>query len=371
MGGMGVFFPFCGLYLRQDLGFSATQVGTLLAAVPLAGLLAQPLWGQLADRTGSHRVVLTLVSLGAALAALALCQQQGFPRVLSGLVAFAVFHTALIPMATAATLAQVGIASFGLFRMWGTVGFLVLVVSFPWVSELSGHGGSLALLFPVVALLYLAAAAWALVSPKSKTPKPQSRKGDVRRLLSHGPVVRLLAVSFVINLFIQGPIYLFPLYLSSRGGDASTVSRMWILMLVLEIPLIAFSSRIFRQLGPRGLLTLGLTTEAIRWTLCAMTTDLRIIAAAQVLHGVGVAGILVGAPLYLEHVAPVGLRSTAQALVSVAGMGGGAIVSNALAGWLMDQGSVEAPYALAGAGTLVLALSLRWLLPEPHRPAVA
>jgi len=160
MGGMGVFFPFCGLYLRQDLGFSATQVGTLLAAVPLAGLLAQPLWGQLADRTGSHRVVLTLVSLGAALAALALCQQQGFPRVLSGLVAFAVFHTALIPMATAATLAQVGIASFGLFRMWGTVGFLVLVVSFPWVSELSGHGGSLALLFPVVALLYLAAAAW-------------------------------------------------------------------------------------------------------------------------------------------------------------------------------------------------------------------
>ena len=370
---MGVFFPFSSLYLRQRLGFGPTQVGLVLAMVPLAGMLTQPLWGQLADRTGSRKGVLALLAAGAAAGALVLSGLRGYPQVLLGVAVFAAFHASVFPMTTAITLAQVGTAGFGRHRMWGTVGFLVLVVSYPTLDSrlaraTGGQASELAFLFPTVAVLSLLAAALAMALPRSPALALRADSRSTRRLLSHGPMLRLLGFAFVTHVLIQGPIILFPLYLTSRGGDATLLGRMWILMLLLEIPLIAFSGKVLGWLGPRGLLRLGLGAEAVRWLICGFTTHLPLIAAAQLLHGVGVAGILIGAPLYAERVSPQELRSTSQALVSMAGASAGAIVSTSVAGWLMEHVAVEAPYLAAGFGAALLAFSIRHLLPDPRQP---
>ena len=47
--------------------------------------------------------------------------------------------------------------------------------------------------------------------------------------------------------------------------------------------------------------------------------------------GVGVAGLLLGGPLYLDAVVPARLRSTGQALLSMVGVAAGGIASNAAA----------------------------------------
>ena len=49
---LGVFFPFFSLYLDENAGLSGTEVGLVMASVPLTGMLAQPLWGLAADRSG-------------------------------------------------------------------------------------------------------------------------------------------------------------------------------------------------------------------------------------------------------------------------------------------------------------------------------
>ena len=54
LSGLGLFFPFYALYLSENVGLSGTQVGLVLASVPLVGLLAQPFWGGLADRSGAR-----------------------------------------------------------------------------------------------------------------------------------------------------------------------------------------------------------------------------------------------------------------------------------------------------------------------------
>ena len=373
MAGMGIFFPFCSLYMQQSLGFSASRVGVVMAAVPLASLFFQPAWGLVADRTGSRQRVLVVLTMGTAASAWLLHGLEAFAPVLLGMIVFAAFHSAVLPMATSVTLAKVGSDGFGIVRMWGTIGFLIAVVSFPQVmgrlAPESSAATPLRWLFPTVALLALAAMVGALALPRGGEVESRSRRGQAARLLRQGPMLRLLAVVVAIHFCIQGPIYLFPLYISSRGGDAGTVSRMWVLMLALEIPLVALSSRTLRRFGARGLLNIGLFTEGVRWLVCANTQDLRWITAVQILHGVAVAGILIGAALYVERMAPPELRSTGQAMVSMAGAGGGAILSNATAGWLMETVSVEAPYWLGGAGALALALTLRFLVAKPRRLA--
>ena len=52
-GALGIFFPYYSLYLKEDLGLTGQQVGTAMGVFHLIGLIGQPVWGYIADRTGS------------------------------------------------------------------------------------------------------------------------------------------------------------------------------------------------------------------------------------------------------------------------------------------------------------------------------
>ena len=88
---------------------------------------------------------------------------------------------------------------------------------------------------------------------------------------------------------------------------------------------------------------------------------------AQLLHGVIVAGVVVGAPLYVEQSIPERLRSTGQGMLAMLGFGLGGVVSNVASGWLLDHFGATAPALAGGLGALGLALLLPFLLPAPGR----
>lgn len=383
LGALGILFPFFSLYLSDNAGLSATQVGAVVTMSPLLALVAPTAWGQIADRSRSRVRVLALATLGAAVFTAALVAQRGFVPLLAGAAALAAFSTGVVPLIVSVTLGALGddaLHRFGLIRVWGTIGFLVLVVVFPPALhrvqamlglEPQAEGPAepgLALMFPLASVLMLAAVAAARRIPEREDGALRARRGDWLELCRHAPFVRGLGFSFAASLFFQGPMSLFPLYVRARGGGLDSLSRMWILMLLPEIPLVAFAGAGLRRVGPRGLLTLGVAAGGLRWLVCGMTSDRGVIYATQLLHGVTVAGLGVGGSLYVESVVPATLRSTAQGLNAVAGVGIGAIVSNVAAGWLMDHVSTAAPFLVGGAGGLVLAALTPALLPPPRRP---
>ena len=374
LGGLGVFFPFYGLYLNENLGFDGTQVGLIMAAIPFAGIIAQPLWGTIGDRTGSRTRVLATLSVAGACGFFLLYFLRSFPAVLAGTAVLALASSAVIPMCVSVSFAMLkdrGPHAFGLVRVWGTVGFLTSVVAFPQLLEHWGEQGTgaitLASILPATALLYLTAGAVALALPRSGAVALRSHSGDVRHLIAHPPFVRLLIFVLLSYLFLQGPMGLFPLYVQSLGGGVSMIGRMWVFMLVLEIPLIALSGAGFRRLGPRGLLTAGIAAGAIRWLISGLATDIRIIYVAQMLHGVTVAGLIIGAPLYMEAVVPERLRSTGQALLSMVGVSVGGILSNVAAGWLLSNVGPRAPAIIGGVGGLLLTIALPLIVPHARR----
>ncbi len=392
--GLGVFFPFYGLFLEQELHLSPSQVGLVLAAIPWVGLIAQPLWGRAADRRGSRRSTLVLCLSGAAAAYALLGLLPSFWQILGGTIALASFSTAVVPMGTAVSLAALtqpslakpglakpglpkpggGGSRFGVVRVWGTVGFLVAVLCLPhaleWLqtSDLGPWQG-LGWLFPLVALWTLAAVPWILLLPPSRGLAVRSEPGDTRRLLRHPPVTRLLILVFFANLSLQAPIQLFPLLVTARGGNAEWISQMWVLMLLVEIPLIGFLSPGLRKVGARGLLSLGLLSEGLRWMATGLISDLEVFRWIQLLHGVGVAGIFIGSAIYLEEAAPERSRATGQSLVATAA-GSGTILSLGGGGWIFERFGPESPYFLAGAGCLALALVAHRGLPTPSRPSL-
>ena len=383
MAGLGLVFPYQSLYLRENAGLTGAELGAVLAVRPFVGMLAQPLWGQLADRSGSRSRVLGAAALGSAAAYAVFPLAQGFLPLLFAMAAVAVFSTSVIPMSTSVTLAALGAdapRSFGRVRVWGTVGFLLLVAGFPpllhaaqrglgWVRASGGPSEpGLAMLFGLAALLSFAAALLALRVRGSGARGARAERGELRLLLRHPPYRRALVYAFLAWLLLQGPILLFPVFVREIGGDLDTVSRMWLPMLALEIPLVLYSGAALGRLGSRGLVAIGVLADGLRWTICALVPELPVVFAAQLLHGVSIAGLAVGIQLYVESVVPEQLRSSGQGLLATLGPSIGGILSSAGAGVLLDGFGARAPCLVGGLGALALGCLTWLLLPPPARP---
>jgi MFS family permease len=156
-------------------------------------------------------------------------------------------------------------------------------------------------------------------------------------------------------------MWLFPLFVRSRGGDLDTIRSMWILMLLFEIPLVLLTGSGLKRLGARGLLAVGVLIGGLRWFLSAVTDDSTLLFAVQALHGVTVVGLNLGSPLYLDAVAPERLRSTAQGILSMVGAGVAGVASNLTAGWFIDRAGIDVLYLGCGLGSLALG-ALAWLI---------
>ena len=377
-GALGIFFPFYSLYLSENAGLTSSQVGLVLACIPLTGLVTQPQWGNLADRSGARRTVLCLLTLASAAGYTLLALPTTFMEFLVATAAMAVFATAVIPMSLSvalATLDRAGPHAFGLARVWGTIGYLISVIAFPrfldWRQQRFGLHSSteisepgLEVMFVIIASGVAAAALSVTLLPDTGSIRAQAQGGDWRTLRHIRPAMALFLVTFLSFLFLQGPMALFPILVRSRGGDLQTVGQLWVVMLLLEIPLVALSGTWMKRLGARALLCVGITSGGARWLACGSDIGNELFYAVQILHGLTVTGLMVGAPLYLEEVVPENLRSTAQSLLAMLGIGAGGLLSNVATGWLVDHAGNHAPYFIGGVGALALGLSLPWILPE-------
>ena len=383
LGAIGMFLPFFGLYLHENAGLQGTRVGIVLALVPLVGMAVQPLWGQVADRSGARARVLVAVSAGAALGYAALYAARSFPALLAATSLLAAFQTAFVPAAVSVTLAlarDAGPHAFGLSRVWGTVGFLCFVVAFPSALDAAQHarglvpvpGGAsepgLELMFALAGGAVVIGGLAALALPRRGAVAMRAPRGDWTRLASHGPYLRVLAFAFAGYVCLQGPLTLFPVFVRARGGSLASVSEMWIPMLLLEIPLVALSGASLARVGARGLLAIGIAAGGARWLACGLTSGLDWIYPVQILHGIAVAGFVLGAPLYVEAVVPERLRSTGQGLLTMFGASLGGITSTLASGWLLERVGPDAPYVAGGLGALLLAALVPLALPPPDRP---
>jgi MFS transporter, PPP family, 3-phenylpropionic acid transporter len=377
-GSLGIFFPYFSLYLRENAGLSGTQLGIILAVSPLVGMIAQPLWGQVADRTGARGRVLAFLTFGTALGYAALGLAEGFWNILIAVAALASVGTAVFPLMNSvsfAILRDKGRHAFGRVRVWGTIGYFIIVLVFPWfmefyqrnnvvnaaVKEITEPG--LGFMFPITAVMVLLAALIAFFLPQKGAIALRAERGDWRELMRNRTFLRFLLFALTAHFLMHGPMWLFPLFVRSRGGDLDMIRAMWILMLAFEIPLVLLTGSGLKRLGARGLLAVGVFVGGVRWTLSAVLADPMLLFAVQTLHGVTVVGLNLGSPLYLDTVAPERLRSTAQGILSMVGAGVAGIASNIAAGWLVDRGGTDTLYLICGLGSLVLGVLTVWLLP--------
>ncbi|MFN0314122.1 MAG: MFS transporter [Burkholderiales bacterium] len=357
MAGIGVIFPYLSLYFQENAGLTGTQLGLALAMHPFMGIIASPFWGQWADRSGRRRGVLFLLASGSALGYFLVPFASSFPVLLVCLAFLSVFAAPTMAVASSlsfAVLGAGGAAHFGRMRVWGTVGYLMMILAFPslltWMggdASVVGNTRGLDLIFSVAATLCLSAALVLFWVPSTEAIAVRAKREDLGALLQESSYRRLLVLAFFAFGLLSGPIVLFPVFVAARGGTIETVSRLWIPMLLLEIPLIYYAGAGLRRVGARGLIAAGIACDGARWLISALAPSLFWIFGIQLLHGAVVVGLIIGMQFYVEQAVPDRLRATGQTVLGAV-MSLGAVLSHLWAGAALEHLGVNAPYLIAG-----------------------
>src|SRR4029077_11424497 len=96
--------------------------------------------------------------------------------------------------------------------------------------------------------------------------------------LSNRPYIRFLFFSFGAYLLSNGPMWLLPIFVRSRGGDIETIRSMWLVMLIVEIALILATGSGIQRVAVRGVLGFGVIVGGLRWILCALVQDIYLLS---------------------------------------------------------------------------------------------
>ncbi len=354
---LGALIPYWGLYLKSR-GFSAVEIGELVAIIMATKIVAPNIWGWIADHTGRHMRIVRLASLLAALAFAGVFFAQGYWWLALVMTLFSFFWNAALPQFEATTLNHLGEEThrYSSIRLWGSIGFIVAVAGLGVLFDFTGTGR-----LPVI-LIVLFAAIWfaSLAVPERNDGQPATGHEPILNVLRRPAVVSLLLVCFLIQAS-HGPYYTFySLYLADHGYGESAIGQLWALGVLAEIGVFLRMHHWLPRFGAHRLLLAATALTALRWLLLALFVDRPVIMIfVQTLHAASF-GVYHAVAIYLVHRLFVGRhQGRGQALYSSLSFGAGGAAGSLLAGYLWE--GVGAQWMYTGAAlTALLAGLVAW-----------
>ena len=349
--------------LFQELGMSATRMGVLGALFVASGVVAQPVWGLVADYTRSPVRVLTVAAVLSSVALssylLAASLPATFLVVAAGTVVYAATEAPLLPVSNALLVSRG--YNYALTRSFGSLSFGATVLVLGWLLTRTGVS--------VIVYVYVAGMAVLVALLRGlPTAEGQVYEGSLGTravgLVRQPRYLLVLLAAFVLGGISFAGAAFFSVYMRAVGlGDGFT-GVAWATKTVAEVAVFLALSRLDRWHGP-AVAAAGVA-YAGGYAVLSWFPTLGPVLGANVALGVGVALVYFALVNLAHDCAPEGLDSTAQTLVTSVGIGAGGTLGEVLVGRLVDAVGVQPMYRYLGTAALglvvcglLLALSTR------------
>ncbi len=359
----GVASPFLP-NLMGEYGLQPSAIGVVLAAGTAIRLLAGPLGGRLADRSGRSPLVLTGFTIAAAIVATFYAGARGFvPLLLVGL-AHASMLAPINPIADALALGSSKAApqegggfAYGWVRGAGSAAFIAGTLL---AGVMVTARGLPVIIWLNAGLLAVAAAlGWLLPNRVAGTPDEtapaETRSGGVWALLRVPHFAQLmLAVGLIGGSHAMHDGFEVIRW-RAAGMSASRASDLWAVSVAAEVVMFFVLGRpLLARLGPGGALMLSAAAGILRWSAAALTASFSILVFVEPLHGLTFALLHLACMQRIAESVPRHLAATAQAFYATVAMGAFSAVVTALSGPLYQSLGAGGFWFMAGLCGLAL-----------------
>ncbi len=334
-------YPYMGL-----LKFEAWQQSLVGSAWGIAAIIGIFFSNQFADRNFSAERFLAASNVIGGAALLGCAYFTDFWPFFSCYLIFSMVYVPSMSVANAIAFANLRdpAAQFGVIRMGGTIGWIM--VSWPFFFLLSAKAGAeeIRLIFVVAAVVSFAFAAYSLTLPHT----PPNRDGAGTDPLAWRKAIKILGIPAVLVLFIvtfidstvhNGYFMMVDDYLTKRVGiDANVSMLVQSLGQVAEIVTMFVLGYVLIRLGWKWTMIIGVLGHAARFLAFAFFPDsIPTVIAMQLLHGICYAFFFATVYIFVDAAFPKDVRSSAQGLFNLLILGIGVVSANYLFAPMMAQ----------------------------------
>ncbi len=364
---LGVLIPYLALYL-QYLSFTPIEIGQTLAVLMATKVVAPNLVGWIADKQSAPIKWVKISSLFAFMAGTGLVIFESFWGLFWVILVFSFFWHASLPQYESyvfRVLEKKHKNKYGQIRLWGSVGFIVAVLSLGWLIERYGIS---VLPWSLVGLLFFVWLTTFLVQDKPDKPSKlqQVAKVSFFKVLNNPWVVGLLLVSFLMQ-FSHGTYYSFySIHLVNLGYDKTTIAWLWALGVLAEIAVFFWMASIMGRYSAKKLIIISLWLTLLRWTLIPLFPEhISVLIFAQLLHAASF-GLFHAAAIYLiDEYFNKNNRGKGQATFAALSHGLGGALGMLVAGYAWSTGGAVLAFGIS-AVAVVIALVVSYFLMKKY-----
>lgn len=355
---LGCISPYWGLFLN-DKGFSAQEIGELMALFGLVRILAPNVWGALGDYTGRRMALLRLGCLMCALIFLNIFWVHDFLFMALIMVGYGFFWAAVLPQFEVVTLNYLGekTDNYSKIRIWGSIGFVVFVLLLGLVFDFI----SVAYL-PVFMLFLLACIFISSTTIKGRelTTEHDESHGFLK-LVKRPEVFAFLFAGFLMQVSHGAYYTFFSLYLEQVGYSKSTIGFLWAIGVLAEVLIFLVAHKLFAHVSYKTVLVASLFLAAIRWYFTGHFADvLWLLIILQLTHAATFGTMHAVSMHYIHQYFQGKHQGQGQALFSSFTYGAGGALGAFISGYVWSWDAGITMFELAGLSAL-LGMLVAWV----------
>jgi PPP family 3-phenylpropionic acid transporter len=364
-GAGGFLIPFIGLFYRRQ-GLTGTQIGLLGTVTAITSLIAAPIWGRRSDQTSDPRNPLRVAFLGSAIVYLLISQQEAFIWLALLTCLSGILGAGIDPMSDALAvdlLQGQSKSGFGSIRMWGSLGWAMIVLLSGWLIErisiLSAFWG-----YAVLTIASVVVIGFLDVGDRQDLQKISGKNGvnthEVINMIFGDRALIGLAFAIGIVWFTRTGIYQFQaIYMDQLGARESLIGLASTLGALIELPGMLWADHLIRRFGSHRVLGITMGLYAFMNGFIVLYPSIPAFLAAASLGGIAFSFYSVGIVVFLTERAPMGQTATILAIYTSTLRGLISMAAAPIAGIVFDLAGAYWLYMAAMGGSMAGALIFR------------
>jgi MFS transporter, PPP family, 3-phenylpropionic acid transporter len=349
--GMAAFFPFLAIYLRGFHGLDEEQIGLVLACTAAARMIANPVWGHLADTKVGRLTALQVGLAGSAAAAFLLNAAVALPAITALMILQSVFMVAQLPNVDAIALEHLGeahMSDYGRIRAWMSLSYATGCFAFGVVLQRRGVGWAM----PIYGLCAVVVLLWSVTIERDRPHRLEEhgRMGSLGAIFREAPRYwGFLAAGLLVWTGFNAAWFFIGPRIEDQGGGPLLIGLGTALGGLCEVPMMRSSSRLQRRFGLRLVYVAGCIVYGMTFLFWGSVSDPTVLSLLAVFEGIGFSLLFTTSVVVVGRLLPRSLYSTGNAAGQMVAFGIGPILGAGLGGIVYQRLGAPTLYASACA----------------------
>jgi PPP family 3-phenylpropionic acid transporter len=330
----GGYIAYIGLYYAQ-LHLDNTRIGLMISLGLFVGLLAQPVWGTISDRSRNKTAILTgLIFIHAAVIWLIPLAGQSFWLLIMATAVVHLFGSSIHPMGDSIVLeiAKKEGFKFSTVRFIGSVGFALMAAIAGQVFTI--NLGYIFLLFFIIRILT------GLVSffiPKVEGYQKREEEKDSFFELFKDRKLNIYYIFVFLLSITAGFFSAFHSIYSRQAGISTELIGLGVMIgSFSQFPFMIFFDWFNKKLGINLILIISGFVHVLRWFLYSFCLNSHTFLFIWVLHGMTFIVLYLCLADYVSHNVPKRLKTRGQMMNSIVLIGASSIIGGTIGGFFSD-----------------------------------